>query len=40
MLKGFSGIIYMYKSPSGKYYIGQTIRPNFRNKWKYKEEIR
>ena len=30
MLKGFSGIIYMYKSPSGKYYIGQTIRPNFR----------
>lgn len=30
MLKGFSGIIYMYKSPSGKYYIGQTIRPKFR----------
>lgn len=26
MLKRFSGIIYMYKSPSGKYYIGQTIR--------------
>lgn len=26
MIKGFSGIIYMYKSPSGKYYIGQTIR--------------
>lgn len=24
MLKRFSGIIYMYKSPSGKYYIGQT----------------
>lgn len=30
MLKRFSGIIYMYKSPSGKYYIGQTIRPKFR----------
>lgn len=30
MIKGFSGIIYMYKSPSGKYYIGQTIRPKFR----------
>ena len=30
MIKGFSGIIYMYKSPSGKYYIGQTIRTKFR----------
>lgn len=30
MLKRFNGIIYMYKSPSGKYYIGQTIRPKFR----------
>lgn len=30
MLKRFSGIIYMYKSPSGKYYIGQTTRPKFR----------
>lgn len=31
MLKRFSGIIYMYKSSSGKYYIGQTTRPKFRN---------
>lgn len=28
MLKRFSGIIYMYKSPSGKYYIGQTLDPS------------
>lgn len=30
MLRGYTGIIYMYKSPSEKYYIGQTTRPNFR----------
>lgn len=30
MLKRFNGIIHMYESPSGKYYIGQTIRPEFR----------
>ena len=24
-MKKYTGIIYMYESPSGKYYIGQTI---------------
>ena len=26
----YTGIIYMYESPSGKYYIGQTTRPKSR----------
>lgn len=26
----YSGVIYIYKSPSHKYYIGQTMRPNRR----------
>jgi group I intron endonuclease len=30
MLKRYTGVIYMYKSPSGKCYIGQTVRPKFR----------
>lgn len=30
MLKRFSGIIYLYKSPSDKCYIGQTTRPKSR----------
>lgn len=29
-MKEYTGIIYMYESPSGKYYIGQTTRPKSR----------
>lgn len=29
-MKKYTGIIYMYESPSGKYYIGQTTRPKSR----------
>lgn len=31
-MKKYTGIIYMYESPSGKYYIGQTTRPKSRKK--------
>lgn len=29
-MKKYTGIIYMYESPSGKYYIEQTTRPKSR----------
>lgn len=34
-MKVFTGIIYSYQSPSGKFYIGQTTRENKR-KWEHK----
>ena len=35
----YSGVIYIYESPSHKYYIGQTTRPN-RRKTEHKTHIK